>query len=398
MHRQLIVDSVQFDLICDEIRKAGIVSFDSEFISEHTYRPELCLLQLAYDDQAVIVDPLELNDLSNWWDIMADPQIQVVVHGGQAEIRFCIEQGKLVPQNLVDVQIAEGLLSRSYPLGYDAIVKRRLGARLSGKETRTDWRRRPLSDRQLKYAVEDVRHILPIWRKQQDALGSLHRLDWATTEFDRLIQDQVTDLARPSWAKLPGLNRLNRRELQISQLLADWRKRKAQETNRPLKRILRDDLLIELAKRQPHNEKEILATRDMNRDGYRRHFDDLLEVIAEGLKVDQAELPKLPSATNNEPEIDTQVLGQLLAIALSNRCAQQNVARQIVGTAADLKLLANWHLQNCPEDSRPRIAKGWRAELCGDLLTNLLEGKICLRVADPCSEYPLVFEEHPPTE
>lgn len=393
MHRQLIVDPDKFNSLCDDIRQAGIVAFDSEFISEHTYRPELCLLQLAFNGNAFVVDPFQVTDLTQWWDIMGDPEVQVVVHGGQAEIRFCLEQGNQTPQNLVDIQIAEGLLSRSYPLGYDALIKRQLGIKASSKQTRTDWRRRPLSDQQIIYAMADVLHIIPVWEKQQKALQSRQRHDWAKTEFDRLVQDQKADLERPSWSKLPKLNRLNKREFLFAQLLADWRKQKAQELNRPLKRILRDDLIIELAKQQPTNEKEILATRDMNRDGYRRHFDEILQTIKTGQEVKKSDLPKLPSLSQNDQDVDTQVLGQLMAIALSNRCAQQEVARQIVGTAADLKQLALWHLQNRPDELRPRIASGWRAELCGDLLTNLLEGKISLRVADPCSEYPLVFEE-----
>ncbi|MAT16695.1 MAG: ribonuclease D [Planctomyces sp.] len=392
MQTQLIVEPKGFSTLCGKIRDVGIVAFDTEFVSEYTYRPELCLLQFAFGDEVAAVDPREVNDLTEWWDIMADPEVTVVVHGGQAEVRFCLEEGQKTPVNLVDIQLAEGLQSRSFPLGYEAIVNRRLNVRLSGKETRTDWRQRPLSERQIHYALEDVRHIVPIWLKQRKNLEHLKRMDWADSEFTRLIQDQMADRRRPSWSRLTGIFRLNKREFKIASLICDWRQAEAEKSNRPLKRILRDDLIIELARRHPQTQKELLDTRDMNRDGYKRHHDDLLAVIADGMKIPTNKLDPTPEPPLGDPAIDSQVLGQLLSLALSNRCAEMNVARQIVGTAADLKHFIRWHLYGRDPEGMPRLAEGWRSEVCGDLLANLIDGKLSLRVVDPRAENPLHFE------
>src|SRR5215471_11353979 len=124
MPHRLITDQQGFEDLCEHIRQAGEVAFDTEFLSEHTYRPELCLLQFATRERSAAVDPYEVRDLSRWWNLMADPAIAVVVHGGREEVRFCLWSAGKRPGRLFDVQIAEGLLSRSFPLNYNAIVGR----------------------------------------------------------------------------------------------------------------------------------------------------------------------------------------------------------------------------------------------------------------------------------
>src|SRR5690348_11870418 len=126
MPHRLITDQTEFDDFCEHVRQAGEVAFDTEFISEHTYRPELCLLQFATRERSAAVDPLAVTDLSRWWKLMAGDEISIVVHGGREEVRFCLWNAGGRPKRLFDVQIAEGLFSRSFPLGYNALVSREL--------------------------------------------------------------------------------------------------------------------------------------------------------------------------------------------------------------------------------------------------------------------------------
>ena len=163
MSHELIVEESEFKELCVHIRESGIVAFDTEFVSEDTYRAELCLLQLATHEQCVAVDPSRVDDLSAWWDIMTDQTTTVVTHAGRQEVRFCLIAAGQRPRKLVDIQIAEGLRSRSYPLNYQRLMDRVLNKRIHGKETRTDWRRWPLSQRQIEYALEDVAFVLPAW-------------------------------------------------------------------------------------------------------------------------------------------------------------------------------------------------------------------------------------------
>ena len=136
MPERLITEQDEFDSLCAHIRESGIVGFDTEFVSEYYYRPRLCLLQLATPERVCAVDPFEIADLSPWWRLMADDETTIVVHGGREEIRFCYDQTGQPPGRLVDVQLAEGLLSRSYPLSYKMLTRRVLGSSVHDHETR----------------------------------------------------------------------------------------------------------------------------------------------------------------------------------------------------------------------------------------------------------------------
>ena len=395
MSERLIVEQSEFEELCEHARAAGIVAFDTEFVSEDTYRPELCLMQFATRERSVAVDPFAIQNLDAWWNVMADAHTTVVVHGGQAEIQFCLSHAGRRPQKLVDVQMAEGLRTTSYPLGYSALVNRVLGVKVHNKETRTDWRRRPLTTQQIDYAIADVNHLLPIWDAQRKALERLGRLDWAQAEFQRMIEDLDSEETREGWRRLSGIHRLNRRELAIAVELWHWRNEEAQRRNRPVRRTLRDDLIVDLAHRQPKDARELLSVRDMNRSGYKRVAQDLVDRIDRALALPDDQLPHRSAMPKQDKNPDEQVLGQLLAIALSNRCEQINVARQLVGTSSDLRALVRRHVFHESDAPEPRLMTGWRAEVCGNLLTDLLDGKISLRVADPQSDSPLAFDATP---
>jgi ribonuclease D len=388
MSRQLIVSQSEFNDLCAHIREMREVAFDTEFVSEFTYRPELCLLQFATRERSAAVDPYEVRDLSPWWEIMTDPSITVVIHGGREEVRFCVNLADQPPPNIVDIQIAEGLRSPSFPLGYTALVQRVVGVRISGKETRTDWRRRPLTDAQIEYALEDVQHVLAIWDRQRADLVKRNRLDWSTSEFQRMVDEVAGERTRENWRRIPGLQRLNQRELAVLRELYQWRDQESQVKDRPARKTLRDDLLIELAKRQPRTTEDVVATRDMNRSDYRRVAGDIVAAVQNGLKLPNTELPAVEKAEHKDEE---HVLSQLLAIALANLCLQESVAMQLVGSGADLRHLVRWHVYGEQDGEPPRLMQGWRAEVCGELFKEVLDGKIAFRVADPHSEHPLKF-------
>ena len=389
MTNRMIVEQAEFEELCAHIRASGEVAFDTEFVSEFTYRPQLCLLQFATRERCVAVDPFQVLDLSSWWDLMRDPAVAVVVHGGREEVRFCLTHTGERPQNLADVQIAEGLRSPSFPLGYTALVSRVLGRRIHGKETRTDWRRRPLSEQQIHYALEDVQHVLDIWDRQRSSLTARKRLDWAHSEFERMIDEIAVERTRENWRRVPGIQRLSPRELAVLREMFDWREQESQQRDKPARKTLRDDLLIELAHRQPRNVTDLTATRDMNRSDYRRSAPEMLAAVTRGLAVPDSELPTVEKTEKKEEE---HVLGQLLGLALANLCLQEDVAMQLVGTSADLRQLVRWHVYGERHGSPPRLTTSWRAEVCGDLLTDVLNGTISLRVADPHSAHPLIFE------
>ncbi|MBV11289.1 HRDC domain-containing protein [Rubinisphaera sp.] len=397
MPPQLLTSQSEFDELCLRMRACGEVAFDTEFVSEHTFRPQLCLLQFGTKEEMVAVDPLEGLDLTPWWEIMADEETRIIVHGGREEILFCWNGIGKAPGNLVDVQIVQGLLSRGFPLSHSAIVQKVMRKRIHGKETRTDWAKRPLTAKQIEYAVEDVRYLIDIAAKQRRRLKSTKRTEWADQECQEFV-DSLVDAQRTradAWVKLPKLGRLSQLELGIARDLFRWREGVADKTNRPFRTILRDDLLVDLAHRHPKTEAEVLSSRDMQRGNYKRHAAEIIRVIQEASQTPEHELPeKLKSDSVDHSKQEEHVLGKLLAIALANCCAEADLSPAIVASANDLRDFVRWYLGDQGPEV-PKLAHGWRYNLCGEMLENLLDGKISLRVSDPNSDHPLVFESLP---
>ena len=392
MASTLISSPDAFRDLCRQIRRLGLVAFDTEFVSDRTYRPTLGLLQFGTREQTAAVDPLAVRDLTEWWKIMADGQTTVIVHGGQAEIRFCLQEQEDVPRKLFDVQIAEGFRSRSYPLSYSSIVRRVLNHSVDGSQTRTDWLRRPLSPEQIEYALEDVQHLIDVCDAQSDWLTRENRMIWAESECDRMVSDIEADTHTASWERLSGVQKLNRRELAVLQRLADWREHEAAQQNRPVRRILRDDLLVDLAKRRPRSIQQALATRDLNRREYRRHMEAIVSVIQDALPIPESQLPQRPRSRREEASSEEQVIAKLLALCLSNRCAELDIAYTLVATNRDLLELVRFHRLGQRQHGLPRLLQGWRDELFGDLLCRVMDGKVAFRVAPRGAPAPLMFE------
>ena len=386
----LIGTQHRFDELCDEIAAAGIVAFDTEFVSESYYKPKLCLVQLATPQGAYLVDPLAVPDLSAWWSLMADDETTIIVHGGREEIRFCQRFAGAMPRRLIDVQVAEGLLSRGYPLAYKNIVNKVLGKTVGSHETRSDWERRPLAAKQLEYAVEDVDFLLEIWSRQEHSLQKQGRIDWAYAEFERLIDTVQQEQDREGWRRLSGVQKFTIKEQVVARALYEWRDRTAEMHDRPARVLFRDDMLLELVKRQPKSVHEMNLTRGMQRRDYQSHAEEIIDVIREAQSLPTDQWPR--SGTNrSSPPLD-DVLSKLLSLALANRCADMNLSMSLVGTMSDIDELIRWHVLDGQQGSPPKLMDGWRAEVCGDLLTDLLDGKVSLRVSNPKSDAPLRFD------
>lgn len=387
----LITQQSEFDHLCQRISAAGIVAFDTEFVSESYYRPRLCLLQFAFADEIVAVDPFEVSDLSRWWEIMADDQTTVVVHGSREEVRFCQFAIQARPRRLVDVQIAEGLRSRGFPMSHTNLISRVLNKTIAhGKQTRTDWERRPLTEQQLKYALEDVRYLIRVWQTQQKSLEQSQRLSWAEAEFETFIDHVFAEEDREGWLRLPGFSRLSPRDMATASALYLWRDQIAAQRNKPPRRILRDDLLVDVAKRQPQSVDELNMVRDMNRRDYQQYAEEILNVVHEAVEIPKSQLPS-KSKGRHYPSQD-EVLARILGLALANRCQELGISMSLVGTSSDLKELVRWHLFDNQQGPCPKLLNGWRKDVCGKMLTDVLDGKVSLRVGDPHSENPLEFD------
>lgn len=385
---QTITDARQLAVCCDKLAGEPVIAFDTEFVSEDSYRPELCLVQVAAGDTLFVVDPQPIHDLTPLWERLAAPDHVTVVHAGREELRFSLRAIGRLPHKLFDVQIAAGLIGLEYPAAYATLVSRLLQVNLSKGETRTNWRRRPLSARQIEYALQDVIHLAAIRDTIQQRLEQLGREAWLAEEMTSWQQQLERTEAAENWRRVSGTAGLAPRSLAIVRELWRWREEEAERRNMPARRILRDDLIVELARRQSSDVKHIYAIRGFERRGMQRHLDDLAARIEQALNLPAEELPPRPTSSTR-PQLN--LIGQFLTSALGSICRDAQVAPSIVGTAQDVRDLVAHRLKLEKHPHPPALMTGWRAEVVGQVLDDLLAGRLGLRVTDPLAEQPLGF-------
>lgn len=376
---------------CQRLAECRSIAFDTEFVSEHTYRPELCLVQVAAAGELAVIDAPAIGDLTPFWNLIADEGHETIVHAGREEIVFCLHAVGKPPANLFDVQLAAGFIGLEYPAGYGNLISKLLGATPRKGETRTDWRRRPLSDRQIDYALEDVRHLASLRDRLHARLSELDRLSWFESETAAFINDIDESRRRERWRKVSGSSGLPVRSQAIVRELWHWRDREAARRDCPVRRVLRDDLIVELAKRRSADPKQVRAVRGMERSDLLRHLPSLCQAIEKGLSVPDTACPGI---VRRETSSQLTMLGQFLSSALSSICRAAEVAPSLVGSANDVRDLVAWQLGEYEGDNRepPLLSLGWRAEVVGHLLDDLLAGKVSIRIRDPRAEQPLAFE------
>jgi ribonuclease D len=386
----LISTKAELEELVAHIRAVGRFAFDTEFVSEETFEPNLCLVQVATTARLAVIDPLAVRDLKDFWAVVVDPAIEVVMHAAGEDLRICKIQTETVPERVFDVQIAAGLLGPGYPLSLGNLVSQRIGISLPGGETRTDWRRRPLSPAQLRYALDDVRFLLEIADGMTADLRELGRLEWAESEFKHFLSAIRDRSEEDRWRRLPGLHGLNRRGLEVARRLSDWRVADARRANRPLRSVLRDDLLVAIARRQPTSRRDLEALRDFNRPHLLSKANDILDAISQSLAVPVEDLP--PAAERHDEGPGVAMVVSLLSATLARCCGQARVAVGLVGGASDLRDLIRWQVEGCQDDRRPSLAQGWRKEVCGEILLDVLRGRRALRVVDPESDIPVALD------
>jgi len=386
----LVATPVALRELIGHIRDEGRFAFDTEFVSEDTFEPVLCLLQIATRSRLAAVDPQTVGDLSEFWKLIDDPAIDTVMHAAGEDMRIYLMRVGSLPSRIFDVQIAAGLVGYSYPLSLNNLVGQTLRITLSGSETRTDWRRRPLSPAQLRYAYDDVRHLLELQDLLMAELKRLDRVEWAEAEFRDFLTGIADRADEERWRRLPGLHQLNRRGLETARRLSEWRENEARRQNRPLRQVMRDDLLVAIAKRQPTGRRDLEALRDFNRPSLMSRSREVLEAVELARATSEELLPEPHHRPEDAPGAST--IANMLAAALAQCCLENKVAGSLVSTTSDIKSLIRWHVDGRPESRRPALARGWRGELCGNLLLDVLNGRRALRVVDPLSEYPVAIE------
>ncbi len=391
---RLITSTRELERLCRELAGSEAIALDTEFVAEYTYRPVLCVVQLAFGEQSALIDALAVEQISPLWEALAHGKHCTVVHAGRMEVEFCLAAARRAPAGLFDVQIAAGLAGLEYPASYNNLAARVLGQAPASRETRTDWRRRPLTRQQIEYAMADVAGLLPLYHQLRARLEQLGRLAWMAEEMADWQEEIERSVTAERWRRVSGLAGLGARELAVARELFAWREEEAARRNKPPRRVLRDDLLVELARRASAEIKHIRAVRGLDRPDLRRCWPDLAARISRALELPNSQCP-FPTPRRARAD-QYAVLGQFLFSALGNECREAQLAPSLAGTPADVREWLAWHLGDAErEDRPPRLARGWRREFIGRLFEDLVAGRKALRVRKPSAESPLVLAPCP---
>ncbi len=390
MNYRLVTTAEDLPELIAGIEASDLVGMDTEFVAEDCYRPDLCLLQISTRAQVYIVDPRNIGDLGGVWELLVDGQRTVVVHAGREEILFAYRAtGKSIP-TLFDVQLALGLLGGEFPASYGKLLQRTLGEMVPKGETRTDWRKRPLSTAQLDYAALDVLHLPQLFDALSQEIRQLGRAEWLADELIRRQANLIDTQLQEGWHRLSGVQSLHGKQLGIVRELWTWRDQRAEQKNMPARRVLRDDLIIELAKRGSADAKKIAHIRGLHHPGFQRFIPEIADCVARGLSTEPPQPPWQGQGKRPRPPA---LLQQFLTAAMSYLCRTHNISPTIVGTSDDVGRLASYWMSGLqlPENDAdfPQLLRGWRAELVGEPLYHIFTGKRALRVQDPNDEMPL---------
>jgi ribonuclease D len=373
----VLASSADIAQAADRARAAGRLGIDTEFMSEGRYRALLCLVQVAVDDpdpgaapQIILIDSLQDPDVDPLAALLSDPCIEVILHAGRQDVAILRRAWRTELTNVFDTQIAAGFAGASAQAGYSNLLGAMLGQRVGKTASYTRWDARPLTTEQLSYAAEDVAHLLQLSDELQRRLADSGRLDWAREECRRL--ESATDERDPetAWERLPRIGQLDPRSRAIAREVAAWRERTASEQDRPVGSVLADPALVELAKRRPSSVDALGQIRGIHPSTIKRRGPAILEAIAASLQAPP--IPRDEARGRSEPG-DAPLIALAEAL-LRARAMEAGLAYELIASRAELEQIVGAARRSEPEPE-VRTLSGWREELVGSDLRDLLAGR-----------------------
>ncbi len=362
--------------LCQQLKGAGRFALDTEFVGERTYLPRLCLVQVATTEFIALVDTMAVGALAPLWDLVADPGVEKVLHAAREDLRLAFfGGGKRLPGGVFDTQIAAGLIGLSpYPLSYARLAEALMGVKLSKAETRSEWDRRPLTPAQLEYARDDVRYLLPIADKLGRLLERLGRGEWLAEEMARFSDARTYEVApEEAYLRLRNARGFTARPTALLRAVAEWREREAAARDIPVRSLLRDEVVIELAQRPPRRLTDFRRVRGFPETEDVSLGPPILDALNGARALAEDQLPPPLASGGPEETPRERVLGDLLYAFGEALCLERNLAPELALTKADALALARGQANGA-------LRTGWRAQAVGNDLARIALGEAAARL------------------
>ncbi|BBD37489.1 ribonuclease D [Aminobacter sp. NyZ550] len=370
----VITTQDELETVIAALEKSNFVTVDTEFIRETTFWPELCLIQMAAPGVSALVDPLAPDlDLKPFFRLMANEAVTKVFHAARQDIEIIFHLGALIPHPVFDTQVAAMVCGFGDSVSYEQIVQKITGGRIDKSSRFTDWRHRPLSEKQLDYALADVTHLIDVYKHLVTELERENRAHWLNEEMEVLTSRETYDPhPEDAWKRLKM--RLRKpQELAIVQAVAAWREREARERNVPRGRVLKDDAIYEVAQQAPRDATALARLRTTPK-GWERSSSAtaLLTVVNAALEIPRDQMPKLPKTF--QPPEGSSAASELLKVLLRLVSEKEGVAPKVLASGDDIdRIAAEGEAADVP------ALQGWRRSVFGEAALKLVRGELAIR-------------------
>ena len=367
-----ISDQCSFEEFLSGALNAHVLAIDTEFLRDKTYFPRLCLLQLATENATAVVDPFAIEDISVMRDVLLDDSVVKLFHAGRQDLEILYHDVGVLPVNVFDTQLAAALLGHTQQMGLGALVQAVLGVSLKKSDSFTDWSCRPLTKSQLEYAECDVLYLPRLYEKMSGNLARLGRLAWLEPDFADLVNPANYESdPRERYVRLKRASHLSRQQLSAAREVAAWREEQALKRNIPRRWVLTDEQIVEACKREARTIDDLFLVRGIKEHLSTRDARKVVALLVAGLSAPEDSWPSLSKASRNERNVDAEVDLMLALVRL--RAKENGIALQTLASHDDLADLARGH-------DNVALLRGWRKELIGNELQELLRGTISLSI------------------
>ena len=366
--------------LCNQAHREGRLGIDLEFIRENTYAPQLALIQIAVGETCAIVDPLTVGDLSPLLEALTDPGILKVLHAAGQDVEVLHWHAGILTEPIFDTQVAASMVGLGEQLSYGRLVDALLGVSLTKGESYSDWLRRPLLPAQTRYALDDVRYLLPMHDRLSKRLVDMGRVSWAADECRKFTNPALYERdPQTLYRRIRHGKNLAPQGLAVLRELAVWRDEEARQRNRPVGRVLSNEALADLARRTPQTHADLQRLRGLPQRELERSADALLAAVRRGLSVPEADQPQ---AENREHRLTPteELIVKFLDTGLKALCQREKLSPSFIGNRGDLETLVRRYRKDRLTAEGSPMLEGWRGELVGKDLLAILEGRLGLHL------------------